>query len=122
MAHSPPIRPSDPKLTRLDALLARQSSLQATITTLTAERNSLVCNTLNKTTFSDPQEPTANPSETAITTALEQANKKIKAHIDQLQQYNEIKDIGTQLMGMIAEKRGCRIVEVQEEFDVDEND
>lgn len=46
----------------------------------------------------------------------------IKEHIQLLHRYNEIKDIGQGLMGLIAEKRGCRIKDVMEEFGVDEKD
>lgn len=127
---SPSTKPS-----RLDALLARQSTLQATISALTLERDELVSQTLN--TNSNTQQSTSltndstqlststisNDSDaSAVDVALDHANAKIKAHIKQLQAYNEIKDIGTQLMGMIAEKRGVRIIEVQQEFGVDDKD
>lgn len=91
---------------------------------MTLERDSLVDRTLSDAPQSyakaghDSQDTQIDRAERAVNLA----NAKTKAHIDQLQQYNEIKDIGTQLMGMIAEKRGVRIVEVQKEFGVDEND
>jgi hypothetical protein len=42
----------------------------------------------------------------------------IAQHIKLLHTYNEIKDIGQGLMGLIADARGVRIIEVQEEFGI----
>ncbi|KAI5287143.1 hypothetical protein KEM52_001724 [Ascosphaera acerosa] len=39
-----------------------------------------------------------------------------RRHIRLLHDYNEIKDVGQGLLGLIAESRGCRYVEVQEEY------
>jgi hypothetical protein len=50
------------------------------------------------------------------------ANKIVKKHIKLLHEYNEIKDVGEGLMGLIADSRGVRIIEVQEKFGVDSND
>lgn len=50
------------------------------------------------------------------------ANKIVKQHIKLLHEYNELKDVGQGLMGLIADQRGVRIVEVQEEFGVDAKD
>lgn len=50
------------------------------------------------------------------------ANKMVKQHIKLLHEYNELKDVGQGLMGLIADQRGVRIVEVQEEFGVDAKD
>ncbi|KAG9595194.1 hypothetical protein KCU77_g2638, partial [Aureobasidium melanogenum] len=103
--------------TQLDALRARQAALKATVAELLSQRTSLV-NTFSPT--SDTQEP--DDTETRAKLAVDAANTKIKSQIKQLQQYNDIKDIGTQLMGIIAEKRGCRIIEVQEEFGINPDD
>jgi DNA repair protein Swi5/Sae3 len=43
-------------------------------------------------------------------------SKTVKRHIRLLHEYNEIKDIGQGLMGLIADARGVRQVEVQKEF------
>ncbi|KAF2637639.1 hypothetical protein P280DRAFT_406195 [Massarina eburnea CBS 473.64] len=59
------------------------------------------------------------PTDSDITTA---ANKIVQKHIKLLHEYNEIKDIGQGLMGLIADSRGVRIVEVQDEFGVDAKD
>ncbi|KAL4883264.1 DNA repair protein [Aspergillus karnatakaensis] len=51
-----------------------------------------------------------NPSET------------VKRHIRLLHEYNEIKDVGQGLMGLIADARGVRVVDVHKEFGVDVKD
>ena len=84
---------------------------------LLAQRATLV-NSLSPT----PNSPELENTETRAKLAVDAANAKIKSQIRQLQQYNDIKDIGTQLMGLIAEKRGCRIAEVQEEFGINPDD
>ncbi|PSS22435.1 hypothetical protein M430DRAFT_137674 [Amorphotheca resinae ATCC 22711] len=42
----------------------------------------------------------------------------VKKHIKLLHEYNDIRDIGQGLIGMIAENRGVRIGELYEEFGV----
>jgi hypothetical protein len=59
------------------------------------------------------------PTEAEIMAA---ANKIVKEHIKLLHEYNELKDVGQGLMGLIADQRGVRIVEVQDEFGIDAND
>ncbi|RAR14340.1 dna repair protein swi5 sae3 [Stemphylium lycopersici] len=59
------------------------------------------------------------PSETDIMSA---ANRIVKEHIKLLHEYNELKDVGQGLMGLIADQRGVRIVEVQDEFGIDAKD
>ena len=46
----------------------------------------------------------------------------VKRHIRLLHEYNEIKDVGQGLMGLIADARGVRQVEVQREFGVGQAD
>lgn len=43
-------------------------------------------------------------------------------HIQLLHQYNEIKDVGQGLMGLIADAKGVRAVDVYKEFGVKEAD
>ena len=62
---------------------------------------------------------TDEPTEADIMSA---ANKIVKEHIKLLHEYNELKDVGQGLMGLIADQRGVRIVEVQEDFGIDAND
>jgi hypothetical protein len=51
-----------------------------------------------------------------------QAQAIVKRHIKLLHAYNEIKDVGQGLMGLIADARGVRLKEVMEEMDVGEKD
>jgi DNA repair protein Swi5/Sae3 len=46
----------------------------------------------------------------------------VQRHIRLLHQYNEIKDIGQGLMGLIAEARGVRYADVQKEYGVGKGD
>ncbi|KAL5362737.1 Swi5-domain-containing protein [Aspergillus floccosus] len=46
----------------------------------------------------------------------------VQRHIRLLHDYNEIKDIGQGLMGLIADARGMRQIDVQKEFGVGERD
>ena len=46
----------------------------------------------------------------------------MKRHIGLLHAYNEIKDVGQGLMGLIADSRGVRVREVMEEMGVGEKD
>jgi hypothetical protein len=46
----------------------------------------------------------------------------VKRHIKLLHTYNEIKDVGQGLMGLIADSRGVRLKEVMEEIGVGEKD
>jgi DNA repair protein Swi5/Sae3 len=49
-------------------------------------------------------------------------SETVKRHIRLLHDYNEIKDIAQGLMGLIADARGVRQVEVQSEFGVGTGD
>ncbi len=46
----------------------------------------------------------------------------VKRHIKLLHDYNDIKDIGQGLVGMIADQRGLRVGDLYEEFGVDLKD
>lgn len=46
------------------------------------------------------------------------AAETVKRHIKLLHDYNDIKDVGQGLVGMIADNRGVRIGELYEEFGV----
>ncbi|KAF7879352.1 hypothetical protein EAF04_000548 [Stromatinia cepivora] len=55
-----------------------------------------------------------------ITQGLEQpAKETVKRHIKLLHDYNDIKDVGQGLLGMIADNRGVRVGELYGEFGVD---
>ncbi|KZZ94126.1 DNA repair protein Swi5/Sae3 [Ascosphaera apis ARSEF 7405] len=61
-----------------------------------------------------------------LSTLSEEAAKDptaiVNRHIRLLHEYNEIKDVGQGLLGLIAESRGVRYVDVQKEFEVAEKD
>ncbi|KIW09061.1 uncharacterized protein PV09_00010 [Verruconis gallopava] len=46
------------------------------------------------------------------------ASRIIKQHIRKLHEYNEVRDIAQGLIGMIADRRGMRVVDVQAEFGI----
>lgn len=46
----------------------------------------------------------------------------MQQHIRLLHEYNEIRDIGQGLLGLIADARGVRHVDVQREFGVADGD
>ncbi|OMP89117.1 DNA repair protein SWI5-like protein, partial [Diplodia seriata] len=54
--------------------------------------------------------------------AVQAAKAIIQQQIRRLNDYNEMRDVGQELMGIIAESRGVRIKEVQEEFGISAND
>jgi hypothetical protein len=114
--------PTNPRLT---ALHSKKSTLEQTLSALKAERTHLA--TQAKLPSGLPL-PTTRPTGTALTddellaSALKSSNAVIKSHIALLHKYNEIKDIGQGLMGLIADKRDCRVVGVMEEFGVGEGD
>ncbi|KAF2742250.1 Swi5-domain-containing protein, partial [Sporormia fimetaria CBS 119925] len=59
--------------------------------------------------------PDGEPTDAEVMGA---AHKIVKKHIKLLHEYNEIKDVGQGLMGLIADQRGVRIIEIQEEFGI----
>lgn len=52
----------------------------------------------------------------------ENAQQTVKKHIRLLHAYNEIRDVGLGLMGLIADRKGQRLAEVLREFGVEEGD
>lgn len=46
----------------------------------------------------------------------------VKTHIKLLHDYNEIRDVGQGLMGIMADNRGVRVRDVYQDFDVGEGD
>lgn len=124
--------------TYLLSLQTRQNELQSTLSALISQRNSLVVSSMAAVNLEDDQsiasmgekdeimiektDNLATPTETQVSEALVSANATIKKHITLLNRYNEIKDVGQGLIGMIAEQRGVRVVEVNPEFGIDEHD
>ncbi|KAF2184705.1 Swi5-domain-containing protein [Zopfia rhizophila CBS 207.26] len=105
-----------PQETTVAELRAQRAAL---LTSLVALPNVRELIPDDKTSFVTCQDSTAAPSDTEIMAA---ANKIVKKHIKLLHEYNEIKDVGQGLMGLIADQRGVRIVEVQDEFGVGSKD
>ncbi|KAF2841558.1 hypothetical protein M501DRAFT_1000820, partial [Patellaria atrata CBS 101060] len=106
---------------KLASLNAHTITLTTTLSLLTSERQTLL-STLSstsqpKTIIPDSEDEPESPDEETITTA---AKATIKRHIGLLHAYNEIKDVGQGLMGLLAESRGVRIREVQEGFGMGE--
>lgn len=66
------------------------------------------------------------PSLAVLRSILPQRTKDphatVKAHIKLLHDYNEIRDIGQGLMGIIADNRGLRVSDVYRDFDIAEGD
>ncbi|KAJ9657607.1 hypothetical protein H2201_008112 [Coniosporium apollinis] len=141
-----------PKDKRIAALEARKTSLEATLANLTATRDTLASQfsalpSISPTltfhshaptpTPASPSHrasspPSALPSSSPSTTpqpdsdsnaaVLAAAKAVIKRHITLLHDYNEIRDVGLGLMGLIADARGVRIKDVQEEFGIEAKD
>ncbi|MCJ1239883.1 hypothetical protein MMC14_007881 [Varicellaria rhodocarpa] len=112
MTPSPPPSPSkDPTTPSLQAqaqpqpsrkqsaLIHKISTLQDQIATATAKINAI-----------KPQLKNPSPSQT------------VSAHIKLLHTYNEMRDVGMGLLGIIADNRGVRVRDVYEEFGVGVDD
>ncbi|KAH7074875.1 Swi5-domain-containing protein [Paraphoma chrysanthemicola] len=107
-----PLVAKTPQEITLAELKAQKAALLASLATLPAIQ--VLMEESAETNEGDDE-----PTDSEIITA---ANKIVKDHIKLLHEYNELKDVGQGLMGLIADQRGVRIVEVQEEFGVDSND
>ncbi|KAH8733147.1 Swi5-domain-containing protein [Phaeosphaeriaceae sp. PMI808] len=110
---SSPLR--TPQEVALAELKAQKAALLASLATLPAIQIIMEETASGAEIQGDDNEPT----EADVMAA---ANTIVKNHIKLLHEYNELKDVGQGLMGLIADQRGVRIVEVQEEFGVDAKD
>ena len=108
--------PSNP---RLQALAAKKANLEAALASLQAQRSALVAATKLPSGLAMPDTWTEDEK---TKSALASSNGVIKEHIALLHKYNEIKDIGQGLMGLIADKRGVRVATVMEDYGMDERD
>jgi hypothetical protein len=109
-----PVVPRTPQEITLAELRAQKAALLASLAAVPAVQVLIEENaSLNADTAND------EPTEAEI---MAVANKMVKDHIKLLHEYNELKDVGQGLMGLIADQRGVRIVEVNEEFGIDVND
>jgi Swi5 len=66
----------------------------------------------------------SNPPLTAaqVAEATEFSRSTIQEHIRLLQQYNQIRDIGQGLIGMVAERKKARVRDCQEDFGITDGD
>jgi hypothetical protein len=114
-------------MTKNPQLTSAKSAQEITLAELKAKRAALIASLaplpairdLLATSGASSQGSNAGPTEGEILTAAHQINKK---HIKLLHEYNEIKDVGQGLMGLIADQRGVRIVEVQDDFGINAKD
>lgn len=111
-----PAKAMTPQETTLAELKAQRTALLASLAALPDIRDLIA---EHESADAATQSSESQPTDTQVTAA---ANKIVKKHIKLLHQYNELKDVGQGLMGLIADQRGVRIVEVQEEFGIDSKD
>lgn len=116
VSHSGPVKVLSPQEITLAELKAQKAALLASLATLPAIQVLMEEKASSGADMSDGDD---EPTEADITAA---ANKIVKDHIKLLHEYNELKDVGQGLMGLIADQRGVRIVEVQDEFGIDAKD
>jgi hypothetical protein len=117
--HSPGLAPAPVPSTSPCTLKLRSqiSTLQSQISTTQAT----LADTLTKLQSHLPPESQSGsqPDEPSLQARAEAI---VKRHISLLHAYNEIKDVGQGLMGLIADSRGVRVREVMEEMGVGEKD
>ncbi|KAK3060453.1 hypothetical protein LTS18_008513 [Coniosporium uncinatum] len=97
------------------ALLPNSTSNLASSSHASASSTS---STSTKSASTSEQIPRINMPDEQQAHLLAEAKAIITRHIKLLHHYNEIRDVGQGLMGLIAESRGVRIKEVQEDFGV----
>jgi hypothetical protein len=114
-----PLRPAS-NLTPQEATLAQLKTQKATLlASLVALPAIQVLIEEGQSCVVDVSDDDGEPTDADIMAA---ANRMVKEHIKLLHTYNELKDVGQGLMGLIADQRGVRIVEVQDEFGINAND
>jgi DNA repair protein Swi5/Sae3 len=113
---SPPNPATNPAASNLTSKIAH---LQTQITTLERELSTthaqLESKLTSKTKISHPA-PAPDPDPASAAETI------VKRHIKLLHDYNEIKDVGLGLMGLIADARDVRLGPVMDEFGVDAKD
>jgi hypothetical protein len=77
---------------------------------------------LQMTLFNLFSPPTSNGAKICFPQRTKDPHATVKAHIKLLHDYNEIRDIGQGLMGIIADNRGLRVSDVYRDFDIAEGD
>ncbi|GAB7362175.1 hypothetical protein MBLNU230_g2201t1 [Neophaeotheca triangularis] len=104
---------------RLQALASKKATLEQKLHDLQTQRAEAVAKATLPSGLAMPEDWS---EEQKSKQAFATANGLIKEHIALLHRYNEVKDIGLGLMGMVAEKRSVKQAEVMEEFGVGEKD
>lgn len=104
--------PANPRLT---ALATKQAALEATLADLLAERATLIAQTSIPDQVSSDQDSRDKA-------ALSSATATIKHHIATLHRYNEVKDVGQGLLGLVAEARCVRVKDVMEDLGLENGD
>ncbi|KXS94099.1 hypothetical protein AC579_2515 [Pseudocercospora musae] len=97
-------------------LSAKHTNLKSHLASLQLEKSNLIS---RSTTIPIPETWTQEDKSKA---ALSTAQARIKEHISLLHSYNEIKDIGLGLLGLLAEGRGVRVKDLMGEFEMGEKD
>ncbi|KAK4621253.1 hypothetical protein CLAFUW4_06978 [Fulvia fulva] len=116
LACSKPEKPTNP---RLVALGTKRTNLEAKLADFQSQREALIKEAKMPSGLEMPEDWT---DEQRSKQAMDGANATIKDHIALLHSYNEIKDIGLALMGLVAEKRQARVTTIMEEFGMSEKD
>ena len=110
---------TEPTNPRLAAIAAKTAKLQNQLAELQSQRSELVAEAKMPSGLDMPAEWS---DEQRTQQALTSANAVINDHIKNLHRYNEIKDIGQGLMGLVADKKGVRVAEVMADYDMNEKD
>ncbi|KAM3417560.1 hypothetical protein BST61_g5797 [Cercospora zeina] len=113
------LKPGSATNSRVTALRAKQTALQSKLADLQTQRAAYIDKATLPSGLAMPEDWT---EEQRAKQALATANGVIKEHISALHRYNEIKDIGLGLMGLVAERRGVRQKIVMEEFGIGDRD
>ncbi|KAF2731205.1 hypothetical protein EJ04DRAFT_514716 [Polyplosphaeria fusca] len=117
-----PAKASTPRNTTQENLLAELKAKKAALLTSLVNLPAMQSLIDEDDVPSSPTSSQASNTEPTDADVMAAANKIVKKHIKLLHEYNEIKDVGQGLMGLIADQRGVRIVEVQDEFGIDSKD
>ena len=112
-ASSPARQPTTTHPSTAD-LLTKIATLQSQTSTLQTQLSSTYAQLTAKTTPGSESE-----SESGLSDPAAKAEAILKRHIRLLHEYNEIRDIGMGLMGLIADARGVRLAGVMGEFGVE---
>jgi DNA repair protein Swi5/Sae3 len=103
-------------------LQSQISALQSQIAAAQANLDDTLSKLQSQLSTSPEKFPSVPPLPQNHADTQAQAEAIVKRHIKLLHAYNETKDMGQGLMGLIADARGVRLKEVMEEMGVEEND